>query len=158
MTEKIAPKLKYYKYKYKMSKYPRNCDYCQKELKDFIVIISSNLKIFEIFNRSRTGPNSFYLCPECFEKLHDILEECEKENWIVLDENEFEFTEEDLEGEDGTGEKKSKESRLKVCEVCSKTFHPKMSTQLTCSKQCSQKRAQEYRYPKRKVEVEKNAL
>jgi uncharacterized protein with PIN domain len=94
----INSKLEYYKIK---PRWRKDCEYCQKPSEDFYVVNSSNEKIFQFFNRSKLGTaNQFYLCPQCFEKLHDLLEEIESENWVQLED---EYPDDDLSGENGSG-------------------------------------------------------
>lgn len=85
----------------------RYCAYCQREQKDeeFYAVLSSNIEIFRFFQRPRHGNSqSFFLCPECFEKLHDLSSDIESEGWTVLDPDSEEFKDLDseLKGEDGT--------------------------------------------------------
>lgn len=105
----MNPKLEYNKVK--PIKFYRNCIYCQRcqrESEYFFVVVSPNARIFEFFNISKLGgANNFYLCSECFEKLHSLLEEIESEDWETLDPDSEEFKDLDAEvalnDENGSG-------------------------------------------------------
>jgi hypothetical protein len=114
--QKVTPKLVYYRVKlsdFKKSTL-RYCLYCGKEVVEFISVISQNEKVFEFFNIDKIGTKRhFNLCFECFEKLHDLLEEIEQEGYQVLDENEFPDLDKELSEfpEDGTDMPKSSKPR-----------------------------------------------
>jgi hypothetical protein len=103
---KVTPKLEFVKVK--PIRLHRLCDYCQGKFEEFIVVISQNEEIFKFFHRPKFGsPNKFFLCPECFGKLHSLLEEIESEDWETLDPDSEEFKDLDAEvalnDEDGVG-------------------------------------------------------
>lgn len=102
-SPKITPKLHYEKVK---ARFPRNCEYCGKEFLDLYVVNSPNQDIFKFFNRPkfRAGQN-FYLCPECWDKLHGLLEDIESDGWTVLDPDseEFKGLDEEVQNEDEDG-------------------------------------------------------
>jgi len=96
----ITKKLEYHKTKLRFTQV---CAYCGKENLEFIVVISPNEKVFEFFNRPKLGnSNKFYLCPECFEKLKDLLQDIEVEGWSIIEEDEFPDLDNELEGENGS--------------------------------------------------------
>jgi len=63
------------------------------------MIRTVNSKIFELFGQEliNSTPRYFPLCPQCFDKLKDLLEEIESDGWIELDENEFPDLDEEIE-------------------------------------------------------------
>jgi hypothetical protein len=104
----IEPKLKVEKVKpIEKKRQLRYCSYCQREqneTEEFFDVISSNIEIFKFFHNDKFGTTrNFFLCPQCFEKLRELLSEIESEGWYLLDENEFTFTEEELAEENGNG-------------------------------------------------------
>lgn len=103
--EQEYPKLQFYKVK--KNNNPMTCCYCQKpDCTDMIRIHTPNAKIFEFFDRPQLGnAMAFYLCPECFEKLRELLEEIESEGYSVLDEDseEFKGLDEEIEENDENG-------------------------------------------------------
>jgi hypothetical protein len=107
-------KLDYVKVRTTPHKVVRKCSYCQRPqevTEDFFIIKTINSKIFELFGQERflgnPTPKYFPLCPECFEKLKELLEDLESEGWEELDESSEEFKDLDEElrkyPEDGTG-------------------------------------------------------
>jgi len=101
-------KLQYYKESTKNRKckfYP-TCRYCSKELSDFFVVETKNKKIISFFGLIETGHYTIiHLCEDCFSRFHSLMEECEQENWQVLDPDseEFEDLDNELEEENGSG-------------------------------------------------------
>lgn len=92
----ISPKLTQFIVKYKISK---NCEYCLKEFPEgfeFVQIVTHNDQLLEVFGKrtTRMGASGsamdIHLCPECFNKPHDLLEETEQQGWQVLEDEEEE--------------------------------------------------------------------
>jgi hypothetical protein len=80
--------------KYKTSK---SCEYCFKEFPEgfeFVQVMTGNHEVLEIFGKQSTKMKSSYqghwihLCPDCFNKLHDLMEDCEAEGWVQLEDEE----------------------------------------------------------------------
>jgi Fe-S oxidoreductase len=93
---KVTPKLEFVKVKpITKTSHLRYCSYCQREqnkTEDFFKVISSNIEIFKFFHQYKLGSaRCFFLCSECFQKLHQTLEEIEEEGYEVLDPDSDEF-------------------------------------------------------------------
>jgi hypothetical protein len=88
----IHSKLEYITVKYKKS-YP--CSYCFKyfsEGTEFIQVFTRNRKILDFFGKGVTARKRgmwISLCPQCFSKLHNLLEDTENEGWITLEESDY---------------------------------------------------------------------
>jgi hypothetical protein len=91
-------KLNYWKAKQGKNRAVRLCSYCHRSQspdEEFFIIHALDPRIYELFGQERVlgkaSTRSFSLCPQCFEKLKDTLEEIESEGWETLDPESEEF-------------------------------------------------------------------
>lgn len=103
----ITPKLEFEK-KTLEKRYSKKCDYCQKDgVTNVVCIYSSNRDIHKLFcfDIYKVRKIAFWICEDCFEKLHPILEEIEADGWSQLDwdSGEFEGLDEEIEEQKNDG-------------------------------------------------------